>query len=253
MARRPTIGGNWKLHLAPAEARAVAEALVPLVADRGDVHVVIYPTAISLTAVVEAVAGSGIEVGIQDVHTAPTGAYTGANSAALARAAGATRALVGHSERRAVFGDDDATVNAKLKACLAAGLLPTLCIGETLDERDAGRIEAVLFRQLAGGLEGLTDDQVAACVIAYEPVWAIGTGRTATPQQAQEAHASIRRWLRDHFPAYVADGMRIQYGGSVKPSNAAELMACEDIDGALVGGASLDSTSFAGIVSASGR
>jgi triosephosphate isomerase len=250
VARIPTIGGNWKLNLAPREAADIARQLVPLIAGRGDTHVVLYPTAIAIPAVLDAVAGSGVEVGIQDVHDVATGAFTGANSASLARAAGVTRALVGHSERRQVFGDDDATVNRKVHACFAAGVLPTLCIGETLAERDAGQVEAVLTRQLAGGLAGLSDDQVASLVLAYEPVWAIGTGRTATPAQAQDAHAVVRAWLRAHQPGYVADEVRIQYGGSVKADNARELLSCPDIDGALVGGASLVATSFAAIVNA---
>ena len=250
MARIPTIGGNWKLHLGPSEAAALATELVTALAGRGATHVTIFPTAISLTAVVDAVRGSGIEVGIQDVHTVDGGAFTGANSAVLARAAGATRALVGHSERRHVFGDTDAVVHTKLVRCLDAGLLPTLCIGETLDQRDAGQTDAVLLEQLAQGLGDLPADRVATVTLAYEPVWAIGTGRTASPEQAQSAHQTIRQWLRDTYPQWVADEMRIQYGGSVKPGNAAELLACEDIDGALVGGASLKANSFAGIVSA---
>ena len=248
MARTRIIGGNWKLHLAPSEAAELASQLVPALADRGDTDVVVFPTAISLTATLQALRGSGIGVGVQDVHTAETGAYTGANSASLCRAAGATHALVGHSERRHVFGDTDAIVHDKLVSCLDAGLLPTLCIGETLDERDAGKTLDVLRGQLQGALKDLPADRVGTLVLAYEPVWAIGTGRTASPEQAQEAHAGIRAWLADTYPAWVADEMRIQYGGSVKPHNAAELMACPDIDGALVGGASLKADSFSGIV-----
>ena len=166
----------------------------------------------------------------------------------LAREAGATHALVGHSERRHVFGDDDATVHAKLVTCLDAGLLAILCIGETLAQRDTDQTMAVLVEQLSMGLGDLPADRVGTITLAYEPVWAIGTGRTASPEQAQETHAGIRAWLRDHYPSWVADEVAIQYGGSVKPANAAELLACEDIDGALVGGASLKAESFAAII-----
>lgn len=245
MARIPTIGGNWKLNLAPREAADIARQLVPLIAGRGDTHVVLYPTAIAIPAVLDAVAGSGVEVGIQDVHDVATGAFTGANSASLARAAGVTRALVGHSERRQVFGDDDATVNRKVHACFAAGVLPTLCIGETLAERDAGQVEAVLTRQLAGGLAGLSDDQVASLVLAYEPVWAIGTGRTASPEQAQAVHHLLRAQLR--AATSRADAMTLLYGGSVKPDNASILFSQPDIDGGLVGGASLKAADFVAI------
>ncbi|TNE88609.1 MAG: triose-phosphate isomerase [Deltaproteobacteria bacterium] len=250
MARVPFIAGNWKLNLGPAEAGELAEALASALADRGEVEVAVFPTALSALTVAGAVEGSGIEVGLQEIHSAASGAFTGTNSARMAREAGLTRVLIGHSERRQLFGETDAGVRAKVELALAEGLLPIVCVGETLEERDAGQVEAVVHRQVAAALEGLEPDQVAAITLAYEPVWAIGTGRTATPAQAQEVHASIRGWLRAHFPAFVAEDMRIQYGGSVKPGNAAELLACEDIDGALVGGASLKADSFAGIVAA---
>lgn len=250
MGRRRFVAGNWKLHLAPREAGALATALRGALTGRGEVDVAVFPTALSIVTVVDALVGSGIEVGIQEVVPEATGAYTGANSATLARAAGCTRVLVGHSERRTLYGETDAGVNAKIKAGLAAGLLPVVCVGETLPERDAGRVDAVVHGQLAGALDGLHPDQVGTLTLAYEPVWAIGTGRTASPAQAQEVHASIRAWLRAHYPGWVADEVRIQYGGSVKAGNAAELLACPDIDGALVGGASLDVEAFRAIVTA---
>ncbi len=248
MSRVRTIGGNWKLNLGPAEASKVATELVAAVVDRGDTRVTLFPTAISLTAVLEAVRGSGIHVGIQDVHTADSGAYTGANSATLARSAGATAALVGHSERRHVFGDSDATVHRKLIQCLDAGLLTTLCIGETLEQRDSAQTEAVLAEQLKSGFGELPPDRVATVTLAYEPVWAIGTGRTASPEMAQEAHAFVRAWLRQAYPDWVADDVCIQYGGSMKPANAAALLSCPDIDGGLVGGAALKAESFSAII-----
>jgi triosephosphate isomerase len=226
----------------------LAHGLRQSLAARGDVDVAVFPTALSIVPVVEALVGSGIEVGIQEVHTAASGAFTGANSARLAREAGCTRLLTGHSERRQWFGETDAGVGHKVHLGFQAGLLPVACVGETLAERDAGQVEEVVFRQLAGALDGLLPDQVAAATLAYEPVWAIGTGRTATPAQAQAVHAAIRGWLVAHFPRYVADEVRIQYGGSVTARNAAELLACPDIDGALVGGASLKLDEFSAIV-----
>ncbi len=246
--RRRFVAGNWKLNLGPAQAAALAEALRTGLADRGDVDVAVFPTALSIAAVLPILQGSGIEVGVQDIHSADAGAFTGANSPAIAREAGCTRTLIGHSERRQIFGETDASVNKKVRAALAAGLLPIVCIGETLAERDAGQAEAVVHRQVAAALEGLTADQIPGLTLAYEPVWAIGTGRTATPEQAQDVHASIRGWLRAHYPSFVADETRIQYGGSVNAKNASQLLSCPDIDGALVGGASLKLDDFRAIV-----
>jgi len=250
VSRRPFIAGNWKLHLGPRDAATLARQLREAFAGHQGVDLAVFPTAISILPVVDALQGSDIEVGVQEVYWEPAGAFTGANSPAIAREAGCTRALVGHSERRQHFDESNAGVNAKVKACLHHGLLPVVCIGETLVQRDAGQVQAVVHGQLAGALEGLAPDQVATLTLAYEPVWAIGTGRTASPAQAQEVHASIRGWLRAHYPAFVAEQVRLQYGGSVKPNNAAELLACPDIDGALVGGASLQADSFAAIVAA---
>jgi len=249
MSRTPFIAGNWKLNKGPAEAAALASSLRELTADRGRVTVAVYPTALSIGAVVPVLAGSEIGVGVQEVEAAPSGALTGGNAAVMAKEAGCTYSLVGHSERRQLWGETDAGCAAKLVASYAAGLLPTLCIGETLEQRRAGQVEAVVTGQLEHGVAQLTDDQIATLTIAYEPVWAIGTGETATPAQAQAVHATIRAWLRARV-GDAADDIRIQYGGSVKPSNAAELLACPDIDGALVGGASLTAESFAAIIAA---
>lgn len=249
MARRPFIAGNWKMNKGPTDADELARELKSALSGVTAVDIAVAPPSISAAAVAARLKHTGIHVAAQDVHAQVSGAFTGQVSAEMFRQLGCSYALCGHSERRSLFGDTDVIVNAKVKAAFRAGLLPILCVGETLDERDAGRVEAVIASQLAGGLEGLDADQVAAVTIAYEPVWAIGTGRTATPAQAQDVHAFIRGWL-GRFPDYVARTVRIQYGGSVKPANAAELLAQPDIDGALVGGAALKADSFAAIVRA---
>ena len=246
--RRPFIAGNWKLNLGPAAAAAHATELRDALKGRGDVDVAVFPSALSIAAVVPPLAGSGIEVGIQEIHSEPSGAFTGANAASFARELGCTRGLIGHSERRQLFGETDEGVRRKVVQAFASGLLPIVCVGETLAERDAGQVAEVLLRQLAGALDGLPTDQLAAVTLAYEPVWAIGTGRTATPDQAQEVHALLRAWLQAHHPAWVAAEIRIQYGGSVTAKSAAELLSCPDVDGALVGGASLKVREFAQII-----
>jgi triosephosphate isomerase len=248
--RRKFIAGNWKLNLGPVESAELALSLREALAGYRTVELSVFPTALSVGAVLPVLAGSGVDVGIQDTYHAVCGAFTGANSAAIARAMGCTRVLVGHSERRQLFGDTDEVVAKKLLFSLDSGLLPILCIGETLDERDAGEVEAVIARQLDSALSPLPADRAGTVTLAYEPVWAIGTGRTATPEQAQAVHAFIRAWLREHFPAFVADEIRIQYGGSVNAKNAAALLGSPDIDGALVGGASLKAADFAAIVAA---
>jgi triosephosphate isomerase len=250
VARIPLIAGNWKLHLNPGEARAFATALVARLASRGDTEVAVFPTTLAIGAVVEALDGSGVTVGIQEIHDQPTGAYTGTNSAPMARAAGCAWALIGHSERRQLFGETDEAVGRKVRLALDSGLLPMVCVGETLEQRDAGQAFAVVTRQLSVALGTLRPDEAVTVTVAYEPVWAIGTGRTASPEQAQEIHAHLRAWLRDRYPPFVADQTRILYGGSVKASNAAELLGQPDIDGALVGGASLDAEAFGAIVDA---
>jgi triosephosphate isomerase len=250
MARRPLIGANWKLHLGPDGAVALARRLHADLLDVEDVDVVLFPTALSVPAVVEALRTSRVAVGVQWVSPHASGAYTGANSATLAREVGCTWALSGHSEARRDLGDTDERVGAAVRASLTAGLLPMVCVGESLAERDAGQVELVLERQLDAALRGLHADQVATCTLAYEPVWAIGTGRHATPEQAQTAHAFVRGWLAARYPAFVAEQVRVLYGGSVKPDNARTLLSQPDVDGALVGGASLDADQLLGIVAA---
>ena len=250
MARRPFIAGNWKMNLSPEAAGELAASLKSALIDETGVDVLVAPTALAVPAVVDALRHTGLMVAAQDIHPSTHGAFTSQVSGPMFREAGCSHALVGHSERRSLFGDDDAVVNAKVHAAFSSGLLPILCIGETLEEREAGQAEAVVGRQLALGLNGLEPDQVVATTIAYEPVWAIGTGVTASPTQAQEMHAFIRGWLSASYPPFVANQTRIQYGGSVKPANAVELLNQPDIDGALVGGASLTAESFVAIVRA---
>lgn len=250
MNRRPLIAGNWKLHLAPPEATSLAQACHAQLGSVPGVDLVVFPTALSVPGVVAALAASPIGVGIQWSHSAPSGAFTGANSPVIARAVGCGWMLAGHSEVRRDLGETDERVHASVQAGLAAGLLPMICIGESLAQREADQVEEVLAHQLQIALGDLHADQVVTCTLAYEPIWAIGTGVTASPDQAQQAHAFIRAWLQERYPAFVAQQIRVLYGGSVKPSNARELLSQPDIDGALVGGASLDVDSFAGIVRA---
>ncbi|MFT5687171.1 MAG: triosephosphate isomerase [Myxococcota bacterium] len=250
MARRIFIAGNWKMHKGPAQADALASALKAALVDIVTVDVAVAPPSISIPGVAARLKHTGIHVAAQNLHQAVGGAFTGELSGEMLREAGCSYVIVGHSERRHVFGEDDATINQKVHAAFRAGLLPILCVGEKLDQRQAGNAESVVTGQLAAGLAGLAADQVASITVAYEPVWAIGTGHTATPAQAQSMHASIREWLAGNFPAFVARQLRIQYGGSVKPHNAASLLSQPDIDGALVGGASLDAESFVSIIKA---
>lgn len=252
MARRPFIAGNWKMYKGPAEADTLAMALRRALVDVGAVDVAVAPPFVSLAAVGARLKHSGVHLAAQDLHPAAEGAFTGAVSGEMLKQAGCAYVIVGHSERRALFGEDDALVNQKVLAALRAGLLPILCVGETLAERDAGQERAVVTRQLEAGLRGVPADQLPSLTIAYEPVWAIGTGRSASPAQAQELHATIRAWLGAQYPAFVGASLRIQYGGSVKPANAAALLSQPDIDGALVGGASLDADDFFAIIRAAG-
>jgi triosephosphate isomerase len=248
MSRKPFIAGNWKLNLTAEEGVALIQALIAP-ARAGRAEVAVCPTLLALPAAVAAAAGTPIGVGGQNCHWEEKGAFTGEISASLLKAAGARYVILGHSERRQYFGETDQTVNKRLKAVLAQGLVPIVCIGETLAERDGGKLQDVLGRQVKGALDGFTAAQLETLVIAYEPVWAIGTGRTATTAQAQEAHAFVRSLLRAQV-AGLADRVRIQYGGSVKPDNAKELLAQPDVDGALVGGASLKAADFAAILAA---
>ena len=250
MSRRPFIAGNWKMNLGPEAARELATGLRAALADDTGVDVLVAPPAISIPGVADRLRHTGILVAGQDLHPAESGAFTSQLSGEMLKEAGCAYVLVGHSERRSLFGDDDIAVNAKVHAAFRAGLLPILCVGETLPQREAGDAIAVVTDQLAKGLAGLAPDQVVSTTIAYEPVWAIGTGVTASPDQAQDMHAAIRQWLSSNFPAFVPAQTRIQYGGSVKPTNAAELLNQPDIDGALVGGASLAVDSFVAIVRA---
>jgi triosephosphate isomerase len=245
--RTPYVAANWKMHKTVAEAARFVDALLPRIAGtRNDV--VLCPSFVALVEVVERSRGSAIRVAAQNMHEADSGAFTGEVSAPMLVDAGIDAVILGHSERRQLFGESDAALTRKVPAALAAGLEPILCVGESEEARDAGRTEAVLERQLEADLAAVEVDDLARVVIAYEPIWAIGTGRTATPDQAQETIAFIRDTLRVHGTA--ADSVRILYGGSVKTDNAAELLNMPEIDGALVGGASLDPADFATIVEA---
>ncbi len=251
MPRRKLIAANWKMYKTPAEARTFVDAFLPLVAGHTRDEIALFPSPVLLPAVVEALRGSQIAVGAQNIHFAEEGAYTGETSVWQVRAVGGTHTLIGHSERRQYFAETDEIVNKKLHTALKHGLVPVVCIGEVLGEREAGKTESVLRRQVTGGFAGVTGlaaEVVASIVIAYEPVWAIGTGRTATPQIAVDAHKIVRAEVAKLFGDAVAAGMRILYGGSVKPDNATALMSQDEIDGALVGGASLKPDSFAAIV-----
>lgn len=246
--RTPLIAGNWKMFKTAPQAAAAARDLVGRVAGVTGVEVMIAPPFTALEAVGAALAGSAVALGAQNCHWADEGAFTGEIAPPMLRAAGCRYVILGHSERRQLFGETDAAVNRKVRACLSHGLVPVVCVGETEGEREAGQTFSVLDKQLRLGLEETALGDPCDLVVAYEPVWAIGTGKTASEGQAQEAHAHIRRRLGEIFNAQAAGGVRILYGGSVKPANAAGLMAMEDIDGALVGGASLDPETFARIV-----
>ncbi len=246
--RRIFVAGNWKMNKDLAGALELAAALKAAVSDDCPVDVGVFPPFVYLPAVAEALADSPVIVGAQNYHPAPKGAFTGEISGPMILDIGATHVIIGHSERRHVFGETNEGVNTKLKAALEYGLQPILCVGETLEEREAGATEDIVGTQVTAGLDGLTPEQIRDIVVAYEPVWAIGTGVTATPDQAQEVHRFIRTVLAENVAEDVAEAVRIQYGGSVKPANAAELLAQPDIDGALVGGASLDAESFLAIV-----
>ncbi len=247
MARRKFVCGNWKMHKTVAEAVALVNELRDGLADAaGKVQVAVAPPFTALHAVAQALRGGPVELAAQNVHWEAQGAFTGEVSAPMLAEVGTRHCIVGHSERRQLFGDTDEAVRKKAGAVLSAGMLPIVCVGETLHEREAGRTLEVVERQVRAALAGLAA-QISALTIAYEPVWAIGTGKTATSAQAQEVHAAIRRIVRELGGA-AADAVRIQYGGSVKPENAAELMSQPDVDGALVGGASLKAKDFIAIV-----
>lgn len=249
--RTPFIAGNWKMFKTVLETTVYVKELRGLVKDINDVTIVIAPPFTAVHAASEAARNSNVAVSAQNMSWEREGAFTGEISAGMIKEAGGQYVIIGHSERRTLFGETDVTVNRKTTAAIAASLTPIVCIGETLEQRERNETLDVLDRQIKGGLDGLSGDQVAALVMAYEPVWAIGTGRTATPAQAGEAHTHIRSRLRQWFGATAADGCLLLYGGSVKPDNIRDLMAQADVDGALVGGASLDVRSFYDIIARS--
>ena len=248
MPRRPMIAGNWKMHLTVAEGTLLASEVRRLTARHRDVDVVVGPPATAIWAIRQRLEGSDVGIAAQNCHWADKGAFTGEFSPGQLREAGCTHVIIGHSERRALFGETDDGVARKARAVLDHDLTPIICVGESLEQREAGETAAVVQRQIDGGLATLDSDDLSRAVIAYEPVWAIGTGRTATPDQAQDVHAGIRRQLAEKFGGAIADTVRILYGGSVKPGNIGPLMSQTDIDGALVGGASLEAEGFARIV-----
>ncbi|WP_428055316.1 triose-phosphate isomerase [Candidatus Avelusimicrobium fimicolum] len=245
--RTPIIAGNWKMHNTLAESAALITALTKA-GNKNHVEIIVAPSYTSLTKVAELANGSEIKVAAQDVHWEDKGAFTSAVSPVQAKDAGATHTLIGHSERRSVFGDTDEILNKKVAAALRHGLTVIFCVGETLEQREAGKTLSVIEEQLKNGLNGFTEEQLKGLIIAYEPVWAIGTGKTATPDQAQEVHAAIRAYLGKAYSAAFAGATRILYGGSVKDTNVDEIMAKQDVDGALVGGQSLVAEKFARII-----
>jgi len=245
--RTPVIAGNWKMHKTRDEARALARAIRESVGDPAQCEVVLAPPLTALASVAEEIHGSGIVLAAQNVHWEDRGAFTGEVSPPMLKDAGCKMVIIGHSERRQYFGETDEMVNRKVRAVLNAGLRPIICIGETLAERESGKHEDTVSQQLAGGLDGLTSEDLLRIIFAYEPVWAIGTGRTASPETAQEMHGYIRGRILEKFEKN-AEKVRILYGGSVKPDNIDALMRQPDIDGALVGGACLDAESFLRII-----
>jgi triosephosphate isomerase len=246
--RLPFIAANWKMFKTVQEAVVYVKELRTLVKGASDVEIVVAPPFTAIHASAEAARNTNVSIAGQDVHWEKEGAFTGEVSASMLKEAGAEYVIIGHSERRRLFHETDETVNRKTTTALAAGLTPIVCIGETLDERERGETLAVLDRQIKAGLDGLNAAQIAALVVAYEPVWAIGTGRNATPEQAAEAHGHIRTRLKQWFGGDAAERCRVIYGGSVKPDNIRDLVAHADVDGALVGGASLDARTFGDLV-----
>ena len=249
-SRRPFIAGNWKMNLSLKEAVELVKAVVDGVEGGRGPEVMIAPPFTKLAVISELLKNKPVKLGAQDMHWEASGAYTGEVSPLHLKDVGCTHVILGHSERRKLFGETDASVRKKVQAAIQHKLVPVVCIGETLEEREAGRTLKVLETQVKGGLEGFAPADLSNLIVAYEPVWAIGTGKVATAEQAQEAHAFIRKTLADLSDDATAERIRIQYGGSVKPDNARELMTQPDIDGALVGGASLDPRSFAQIIQA---
>ena len=248
--RRTLIAGNWKMNTDRAAAVELAKGVAEGAADAGDTDLLVCPPTVYLAAVAEAITGSPVALGAQNMYFEENGAFTGETSAAMLGDVGAEYVILGHSERRNVLGETDADVCKKTHKALAAGLAPIVCVGELLEEREAGKTAEVIKTQFDGSLDGVTEAQIASVVIAYEPVWAIGTGKVATPEQAEEVHADLRRLLTERYTAEIAEGIRLLYGGSVKPGNAADLLSQTNVDGALVGGASLKTADFLGIAKA---
>ena len=252
--RKHLIAANWKMYKTPAQAVAYIESLSPLLGPLEDQpDVVLFPSTTSLPAAIAAAEHTQLRLGAQNMHWLDAGAYTGETSPQMLTALGCTHVLIGHSERRQYFGETDEMVNSKLKAAIQHGLIPVVCVGEHLEQREANQTADVLKRQTAAALAGLKPEDAATLVMAYEPVWAIGTGRTATPEIAEEAHRLLRDEIAAALGKEVAAATRILYGGSVKPDNAHSLCCMDDVDGALVGGASLDPGSFAGIIANAGK
>ncbi len=250
MSRKYFIAGNWKMNKTPEEGKKLASEIASVVSKDAAVDVVVCPSFIALDSVSQAIEGSAVKLGAQNLYPKTNGAYTGESSPEMLREVFAKYVILGHSERREYFGESDSFVNEKVRFSLENLLNPILCIGETLEEREANETLKVVKRQLLGGLEGVDTYGMSNVVVAYEPVWAIGTGKTATPEMAQEVHGSIRSLLTEKYGEAAAEKVRILYGGSMKPSNAAELLAQTDIDGGLIGGASLDSKSFCELIDA---
>ncbi len=245
--RKPIIAGNWKMNMTPSQAKELVTDLIPLVKDAA-CDVVVCPPYVDIALVAELVKGTNIQVGAQNIHWAEKGAFTGEISAAMLKEAGAAYAIIGHSERRQYFGETDATVNSRTKAALAAGIVPIICVGESLEQRENGETDAVVSGQVKADLADIPGEAVAGLVIAYEPIWAIGTGKTATDEQANETIGLIRETIASLYGQAVADQVRIQYGGSMNPKNVKGLMAQPQIDGGLIGGASLKAADFAQVV-----
>jgi len=246
--RKPIIAGNWKMNKTPDEAKRLVDGLIPLVRGAQDVDVVVCPPFVCIPAAAEALKGSNVRLGAQNMHFEASGAYTGEVSADMLKSLGVEYVILGHSERRQYFGETDEGVNKKAKVALAAGLTPIICVGETLEERENGITAEVVCKQTKLALLGLSAEQAAEVVIAYEPIWAIGTGKTATAEDANETIGTIRGAVAEVYGDDTAFSVRIQYGGSMKPGNAKELMAMPEIDGGLIGGAALKAEDFAGIV-----
>ena len=245
--RKPIIAGNWKMNKTPAEAEQLVTELIPLVKD-AKCDVVVCPPYVDLAVVAKLLAGTNVKLGAQNIHWAPKGAFTGEVSADMLLAMGVSYAIIGHSERRQYFGETDEFVNKRAKAALQANITPIICVGETLDQREKGVTDTIVSKQTVAALAGIEADEVVRIVIAYEPIWAIGTGKTATAEDANTTIKVIRDAIAGVYGKKVAEEVRIQYGGSMKPANAAELMAMPEIDGGLIGGASLKSEDFAKVV-----